>query len=925
MTAKADGTPRRTVDLQAQNRQSVRQTHHVPSPFKLAESIPQNTRKTVTDAWNGYHSIPLCEKDRHVTTFITPWGRYRYRVAPQGFLASGDGYTQRFDSIIADFQDKVKCVDDTCMWTYTIEDSFFQACRWLDLCGRKGITLVPEKFQFGQEVVTFAGLTVTPTSIKPCDKFLKSIADFPTPKDITGARAWFGLVNQGAYAFSVANRMKPFRDLLRPKNKFEWTDELDKLFLESKEVIIQAIKDGVRLFEPHRPTCLATDWSVDGIGFTLKQKYCKYKMMSPTCCLDGWHICLVGSRFTTPAESRYAPIEGEALAVAYALHQARYYISGCPNLIVATDHKPLVQILNDRSLTDISNRRLLNLKEKTLPYSFSIQHISGAKNKAPDAVSRYPPPPANETPVKEENLADDLGILTEAEETLHVATNIVSWEMIKEATAEDTILQQLKKMLGEHPINSDEIPRTLRPYLKYIQHISVIDEVVMMGQRIVVPTRLRPMILSSLHAAHQGVTVMCQRAADTVFWPGMTIDITRTREECEHCHRIAKSNAMLPPEEIRPPEYPFQRICADYFQHCNNNYLVIVDRYSNWPSVFKEAGRAEGLVNRLRDFFETFGVPEEITSDGGPQFTAGITTDFLKSWGVHHRLTSVGNPHANSRAEIAVKTVKRMLMANTLPSGSLDADPFKRAMLIYRNSIDPITKSSPAMAVFGRPVRDPIPAPLGRYCPHRTWEITADYREKALAKRHAREREKWSKNTRELKDLEIGDHVYLQNLSGNNPLRWERTGVVVETKPFHQYSIKIDGSGRVTLRNRKHLRKFTPFQREHIPAPSMIYPKPNSPSLPSAVEESIRSPRDEPQKSGTDIGATPSVARETARPESPFIEPPIEEAPTPVSGYSPDKQATQIPKENTTKVTTEKKVPLALRRLFAHNKAGLKE
>ena len=98
--------------------------------------------------------------------------------------------------------------------------------------------------------------------------------------------------------------------------------------------------------------------------------------------------------------------------------------------------------------------------------------------------------------------------------------------------------------------------------------------------------------------------------------------------------------------------------------------------------------------------------------------------------GVHHRLTSVGNPHANSRAEIAVKTVKRMLMANTLPSGSLDADPFKRAMLIYRNSIDPITKSSPAMAVFGRPVRDPIPAPLGRYCPHRTWEITADYREK---------------------------------------------------------------------------------------------------------------------------------------------------------------------------------------------------
>ena len=100
VAAKSDGTPRRTVDLQPQNRHSVRQTHHVQSPFHLAVRVPQNTKKTVTDAWNGYHSVPIREEDRHVTTFITPWGRYRYRVAPQGFLASGDAYTQRFDSLI---------------------------------------------------------------------------------------------------------------------------------------------------------------------------------------------------------------------------------------------------------------------------------------------------------------------------------------------------------------------------------------------------------------------------------------------------------------------------------------------------------------------------------------------------------------------------------------------------------------------------------------------------------------------------------------------------------------------------------------------------------------------------------------------------------------------------------------------------------
>ena len=143
-------------------------------------------------------------------------------------------------------------------------------------------------------------------------------------------------------------------------------------------------------------------------------------------CSNGWKLCLVGSRFTTPAESRYAPVEGEALAVAYALHQTRYYILGCSSLIVATDHKTLVPILNDRSLTDITNRRLLNLKEKTLPYNFTLEHISGAKNKGVDAVSRYPPhTQVTHQEVGEENLADDIAVQSEAVNTLYVASNLV--------------------------------------------------------------------------------------------------------------------------------------------------------------------------------------------------------------------------------------------------------------------------------------------------------------------------------------------------------------------------------------------------------------------------------------------------------------------------------------------------------------------
>ena len=159
-------------------------------------------------------------------------------MAPQGFIASGDAYNQRFDSIIVDFPNKVKCVDDTLMWSKNIEEAFFQLCRWCDLTYRGGITLNPKKLQFAQETVEFAGLEVTPTNVRPSSKFINSIRDFPTPKDISGARAWFGLVNQGSYAFSMAKQMQPFRHLLRPSVKFTWTEELEHLFQQFKDDII---------------------------------------------------------------------------------------------------------------------------------------------------------------------------------------------------------------------------------------------------------------------------------------------------------------------------------------------------------------------------------------------------------------------------------------------------------------------------------------------------------------------------------------------------------------------------------------------------------------------------------------------------------------------------------------------------------------
>ena len=103
-------------------------------------------------------------------------------------------------------------------------------------------------------------------------------------------------------------------------------------------------------------------------------------------------MTLAGSRFLIGPEQRYVAIEGEALAIAWALEQTRYFTLGCENLIVATDHKPLVAIFGDKELNRIPNPRMFRLKQRTLCWSFQMVYLAGSTNLAADAVSRHPSP-----------------------------------------------------------------------------------------------------------------------------------------------------------------------------------------------------------------------------------------------------------------------------------------------------------------------------------------------------------------------------------------------------------------------------------------------------------------------------------------------------------------------------------------------------
>ena len=757
------------------------------------------------------------------------------------------------DELVSHIPNKTKCIDDTLLWADNLTESFSQAVDWLDLCGRHGITLNPDKFVFGSDTMEFTGFEITPDSV-PCKRYLDAIRNFPTPTNTTDIRSWFGLVNQVSCAFAMADRMLPFGELLKPGIPFHWDDTLNSLFNESKAAIISEIEEGVRIFDKSKPTCLATDWSKNGIGFWLFQKHCNCTSTDPFCCNTGWKITLVGSRFTHPAELRYAPVEGEALAVADALDKARYFVLGCTDLTIAVDHKPLLKILGDRSLQEISNARLRNLKEKTLRYKFRMVHIPGVRHKAADALSRHPqgtttparlhlpddvatvittstPLPAShaghsflagirstEPPLESCSTAIENELNSTAASALQIMA--ITWDRVRLATASDPSMVALLHT-AEHgfPEFRHELPTTLQEYFQFRDHLYAVDGVIMYKDRTVIPPSLWQHILEALHSAHQGVTSMTARAETTVFWPGITTAIKSQRANCSQCNRMAPSQPSAPSHPTSPPAYPFQCICADLFSHKGRHYLVAVDRYSNWPIIERAQEGSKGVIDSLRRLFATFSIPDECATDGGPEFMANATCTFLKDWGLQHRLSSVAFPHSNCRAEVGVKTVKRLIMDNTDSHGSLDTDSLQRAILQYRNTPDPSTKLSPAQCVFGRPIKDFIPMLPGRYEPHPTWRDTLAARENALRNRHMKLAKRWTKHTKQLPPLKVGHYVWVQNQIGNHPTKWDNTGVVVEVRQYDQYIIRMDGSGRVTVRNRKFLRQYIPV---HSHGPSWM-------------------------------------------------------------------------------------------------------
>ena len=203
-------------------------------------------------------------------------------------------------------------------------------------------------------------------------------------------------------------------------------------------------------------------------------------------------------------------------------------------------------------------------------------------------------------------------------------------------------------------------------------------------------------------------------------------------------------------------------------------------------------------------------MPEEISIDGGTNLTSSTVRDFFRRWKVEVRQSSAYYPKSNGRAEAAVRSAKAILRGNTSPGGGIDTDKVVLALLQYHNTPLRDGDRSPAHLLMGRQLRGGVPVPNIHLRVAEYWQDFLQERELQMAKTGEVTEER-TRSLRELPPLKVGQCVRMQD---PRTRLWDRTGIVTGVnRKFRQYTIRLDGTGRITRRNRRFIKPIATAEK----------------------------------------------------------------------------------------------------------------
>ena len=783
---KANGKVRLVTDYKYINQFLDRPVQPFMSSRQIADAIRPESRVFATmDMVQGYYQIALDEESSKLTTFLLPDGKYRYKRLPMGMSIAGDVWNIRTDHVITGVTGALKMIDDILSQATDVEEIEVRLRTVLNRCRELGVTVSQSKFHIG-ESVNFVGYKISADGIRSSDKNLESIRNFPIPTCVKDVRAFLGLANQLThFSPDLTQNTVNIRLLLKRESAFVWGEAQQADFERAKKILLS--NTVVKPFIMGLRTELVTDASkLHGLGFALLQfEEGNEKPRLITC----------GSCALTPAQTRYAVCELEALGIQYALEKCAFYLRGAPRFQITTDHRPLVGIWNT-DLAQISNPRLLRIRMKTIPYDFEVVWRAGKKMLLADALSRYPTF-APEAGCKE---LDDAHVYI----CRSLATHTPCQSLLEAAGSDE--YRKIVECVEKNEWDSITEAHPAWHLKKWSDSMSTLKGeqgnalILVGGERIFVPQSARKAVIDILHEGHPGVAKMTKKANQFYFWPGLNNECELKVKSCLECTKLAPSQKKheLTPESALAP---MSHIGVDLFSWQGKNYLVAICRFSGWPFVrCMRSTTTDSVCKALSIWFNIFGWPSHIRTDGGPQFRH-VFSDFCIARNINHEISSAFNASANGLAEAGVKQTKYLL----LKLGSM-GERYERELCAWRNT-PRVDGYSPAMLMFNRHLKEerlPVAAPALALRSHGTQETGFQARQETRETQVSQQNK--SRTKREL--LPVGSTVLVQDF---NSKHWDQFATVTDIRPDQlSYLVRLHVSGNIVLRGRDLLKPVSP-------------------------------------------------------------------------------------------------------------------
>ncbi|XP_050502926.1 uncharacterized protein K02A2.6-like [Diabrotica virgifera virgifera] len=764
----------------------------LPLPEDIFASLAGGKIFCCIDLSGAYQQLKVNEAFQKYLTINTHIGLFRFTRLTYGIASAPAIFQSIMDQILAGIPNVHCYLDDILISGTSIE----HVSRLLEIVFNRlssyNIKVNAQKCSFFKDQVEYLGHRIDKDGIHPTSDKLRAIKEAPEPKDITQLRSYLGLINYySKFIPMLSGRLKPLYKLLEKNVKFNFNAECKAAFCLSKELI--EANQVLAHYDPNKQIVVACDASSYGVGGVLSHRYS-----------DGREkpIHFVSGTLSK-AEQNYSQIEREALAIIFCIKKFHKYLYG-RQFILVSDHKPLKVIFNpDRNISVMSASRIIRWNVILSAYDYKVEYRKGSQMYEADMLSRLPLSDPTEVDgyINSFNLTEELPL---------------TFEDVAKVTKTDTVLVKVLDFVKTGWPSKITDP-VMKPYFLKRHEMSVEENCLLVGSKVIVPTVLRNKILELIHENHTGMVRSKMLARSIVWWPGLQHDIEQMISSCEIC-QLSQNNSEKSLMPWPRTANVFERVHIDFFFFNNVSYLLLVDSKSKWIDVhvMVRGTNVTNTIEKLKLTFSIMGLPDIIVSDNGPPFNSNCFLKFCEINGIKVVKSPPYHPQSNGTAERHVQTVKVAFKKFLLEKSTLTVEQrLVNFLFTYRNTPCANTGVSPNEYIFKvkpKAVIDLIKPKKGNYCSYN----------KAL-------------DFKQIECFLVGEKVLVGRLGPYITDKWQEGSIIKRVSPV-TYLVQVND--RVLYKHVNSIRKFSATTNIEQPSTSLTT---NHGLRPAVVQENCNS------------------------------------------------------------------------------------